>query len=220
MKAKSKTETRPIYSAQIEGAAGNINSAYSAQAPKIGAITDQLGSLVPGLLDRYTSGDPNITAARDYDKAVLGREFLGSNPHLDDIVQRSNDGVRNGVAASLGTRGLTGGSAFSDIISRNLAANDTNLRYQDYSAERARMDAAANRAGTYGAAEQTPIASILNILGAQQMPLQTAVGAGNGVGGLLGQYTNQSTTSTPSIAMLMAQMAGNAASAYAGGGFK
>ena len=44
------------------------------------------------------------------------------------------------------------------------------------------------------------------------------IGAGSGVGGLLGQYQTVKTKQSESLAGLLAQMAGNAAQAYAGGG--
>ncbi len=53
---------------------------------------------------------------------------------------------------------------------------------------------------------------------AMQAPIRAAIGAGSGVGGLLGQYQNTKTTQKGSLAGLLAQMAGNAAQAYAGGG--
>ncbi len=104
MKSKTKTETKPIYSAQIEGAAGNISSAYNTQAPKISAITDQLGELTPGLLEKYTTGDRNVNAASDYNAKVLGGDYLTANPFIDQMVAQTNDSTRNGLAASLGLR--------------------------------------------------------------------------------------------------------------------
>lgn len=218
MKSKSTTKTKPIYSGQIEGAAGNINSAYSAQAPKISGITDQLGAQVPGLVERYTQGDPNVKAAQGYNADVLAGDYLNSNPYLEDQISRSNDDARNATSAALGVRGLSGGSAFADIISRNIAANSGNMRFNNYNAERGRMDTAAGMAPALASAQYIPLSIMEQIAQAQQMPVQSAVGAGSGIGGLLGSYTNQKTTQKGSIGQLIAQMAGNAAQAYAGGG--
>lgn len=220
MKSKSKSTSRPVYSSQIEGAANNVTSAYNAQAPKITGITDQLGTVVPGLLERYTKGDPNITAAAGYGSDVLSGKYLDSNPHLEAMIERSNSDVSNRLAASLGTRGLTGGSAFGDIISRAVADNGNTLRFNNYNTERGRMDSAAAMAPQLASAQYLPIGIMQSIAQSQQLPVQTASGAASGVGGLLGQYTTQTTSSVPSIGMLLAQIAGNAASAYAGGGFK
>lgn len=216
----SKTSNKPVYSSQIEGAANNVNSAYSAQAPKISGITDSLAGLVPGLLEKYTQGDANVNAAKGYNLDVLSGKYLDrGNPYLDEIVEKTGNTARNQTAGALGTRGLTGGSAFSDIISRNVADASNTLRYNDYNAERGRMDSAVGAAGGLSAAGELPLASLLSILQAQQAPVQAAAGAGSSVGGLLGQYTNTTQKSSPSLGMILAQMAGNAAQTYASGGF-
>jgi len=218
MKSKSKTSTKPVYSSAIEGAAGNITSAYNAAAPGIASTASSLASAVPGLMESYANGDPGVKSAMQYNQDVTSGKYLDSgNPYLQGQIDQTNAGVRNGLAASLGTRGLTGGSAFGDIISSNLAKNENNLRYTDYTNERNRMDSAASAAGGISSAQYAPLGVVQSILQSQQAPVQAATGAGAGIGGLLGQYTNTTQKSSPSIASLIAQMAGNAASAYAGG---
>lgn len=218
MKSKSKTSTKPVYSAQVEGAAGNITSAYNAAAPGIASTANSLASAVPGLMEQYNSGQPGVKSAMQYNQDVTSGKYLDAgNPYLQGQIDQTNAGVRNGLAASLGTRGLTGGSAFGDIISTNLAKNENNLRYTDYTNERNRMDSAASAAGGISSAQYQPLSVIQSILQSQQAPVQAATGAGAGIGGLLGSYTNSTQKSSPSIASLIAQMAGNAASAYAGG---
>lgn len=215
--SKAKATTKPVYSGQIEGAANNVNSAYNAQSGKITGITDQLGSLVPDLVKQYQQGDAGVNAAQGYNTDVLSGKYLDAgNPYLQGQIDQTNAGVRNGLAASLGTRGLTGGSAFGDIITKNLAQNENNLRYTDYSNERTRMGQAAAAAPGLSSASYLPLAAIQDILGAQQAPLQAAAGAGSSIGGLLGQYTNQTQKSSPGLGSILAQLAGNAASAYAG----
>lgn len=201
MSSKSqKSSTKPVYSAQIEGAAGNVSSAYNAQAPKISGITDQLGGLVPDLMAQYANGDPNVNAAKSYNADVLGGKYLDAgNPYLQAQIDATGNDTRNGLSASLGTRGMTGGSAFSDIISRNLAQNSTNMRYADYNAERGRMDSAAGQAGGLSAASYLPINAIQSILQSQMAPMQAAGQQASSIGGLLGAYTNQKQTLNPSL---------------------
>lgn len=216
--SSSKSTTKPVYNKEIEGAAANVTNSFNAQAPKITAISDQLGTLVPGLLDRYRDGDPTVNAAKKYSTDVLEGRYLTGNPFLDQMVATTGNNTRNGVTASLGTRGLTGGSAHADIVARALAENEGRLRYADYDAERGRMTTAAGMAPSLAAAGEIPLASIMDIAQAQQMPVQTAAGAGSAVGGLLGNYTQ--TKQTTNLGQLIASMAGNAASAWAGGGFR
>lgn len=209
--SKSTTKTTPVYNTQIEGAASNINSAYNAQAPKISGISDQLGSMVPGLIEKYTQGDTGLNAATDYNTRVLNGDYLHGSPELDAMVSQTNDSTRNGLAASLGTRGLTGGSAFGDIITRGLAQNETGLRFNNYNAERDRQGSAAALAPNLSASSYTPLSIIQSILQTQQAPIQAAAGAGAGVGGLLGSYQTGTQTSTPSLAALIGKLVGTGA---------
>lgn len=196
----SKKQTnKPVYSAEITGAAGDITNAYRTQQPKITGITDQLAGLVPGLVNQYTNGDPNVNAAKGYNADVLAGKYLGNNPYIDDIVNQSQTDARNQTAAALGTRGLTGGSAFGDIISRNVTNAGNTLRFNDYNTERTRMDNAVGQSGQLAAAGQIPLSALISILQAQTAPVSTAAGAGSAVGGLLGQYQNVKQTTSPSI---------------------
>lgn len=221
MKSKSKSSTKPVYSAQVEGAANNVTNAYNAAQPGITATANSLASAVPGLMASYQAGDPGVKSAMQYNTDVTSGKYLDAgNPYLQAQIDQANDGVRNGLAASLGTRGLTGGSAFGDIISSNLAKNENNLRYTDYTNERNRMDSAASAAGGISAAQYQPLSVIQSILQSQQAPVQAAAGAGSSIGGLLGSYTNSTQTQNMGLGQLAAQLGGSALSAWAGGGFK
>lgn len=221
MKSKSKSSTKPVYSAQVEGAANNVTNAYNAAQPGITATANSLASAVPGLMASYQAGDPGVKSAMQYNTDVTSGKYLDAgNPYLQAQIDQTNDGVRNGLAASLGTRGLTGGSAFGDIISSNLAKNENNLRYTDYANERNRMDSAASAASGISAAQYQPLSVIQSILQSQQAPVQAAAGAGSSIGGLLGQYTNGTQTQSMGLGQLAAQLGGSALSAWAGGGFK
>ena len=214
---KSKSKTKPIFETEIKNAAGNITSAYNQNAPGIQAGADKFGGIMDSVLQKYQQGDPNITAARGYNADVLGGKYLDAgNPYLQQMIDQTGNDVSNGVTASLGTRGLTGGSAHSGIVGRELAKNSTALRYGDYSAERDRMGQAVSQIPGLVAAENGILDPAFAAYDAMQAPVRAAVGAGQGVGGLLGQYTK--TTQKGSLAGLLAQMAGNAAQAYAGGG--
>lgn len=219
MKSKSKQTNKPIYSSAIEGAAGNITNAYNQAAPGLQAGAQKFGGILDSVLSRYQAGDPNITAARGYNADVLGGKYLDAgNPYLQAMIDQTGNDVSNGVSASLGTRGLTGGSAHSGIVARELAKNSTALRYGDYGAERDRMGQAVSQVPGLIAAENGILDPAFQAYEAMQAPVRAAVGAGQGVGGLLGQYQNTKTTQKGSLAGLLAQMAGNAAQAYAGGG--
>lgn len=219
--SKTKTSTKPVYSSQIEGAAGNVTNAYNAAASGIANTSNALAGMVPDLVSKYTQGDPNVKAAQGYNADVLNGKYLDAgNPYLQAQIDATGNDVRNGLSASLGTRGLTGGSAFGDIITKNLANNATGLRYTDYSNERNRMDGAASAAGGISSGQYQPLAIIQSILQSQQSPIQAAAGQASSIGGLLGSYTNGTQTQSGGIGQLLAQLGGGALSGWASGGFK
>lgn len=195
-----KSSTKPIYAPQIEGAASNVSNAYASASPGIASTASSLGSAVPGLMEQYNKGDPGVQSAMQYNQDVTSGKYLSAgNPYLQGQIDQTNAGVRNGLSASLGTRGLTGGSAFGDIITSNLAKNENNLRYTDYTNERNRMDGAASAAAGISAGQYQPLSVIQSILQSQMAPIQAAAGQASSIGGLLGQYTNQKQTYNPSL---------------------
>lgn len=214
--SSSKTKTKPIYSAQIEGAANKVSGAYDQQAPKLTAITDSIASLAPTLADTFRNGDPNLNAAKSYDRGLLEGSWDGGGPLLQNIIDSSLNDSRNQTTAALGLRGLTAGSTAADIVSRNAATIGDNLRYTDLNNYRSRQEAAAGRAGMLASAGYLPLQALLDTAQAQSLPLQAANAMGSGIGGLLGQYTQ--TKQSGNIGQLLAGLAGSALGAFAGGG--
>jgi hypothetical protein len=213
----SKSKTTPIYNKQIEGAGNTLTSAYNANAPKIQGISDQLSGLVPEIVQRFKAGDPGVNAAKAYNTDVLSGRYLGEgNPYLEAMIADSGDDVRNQTQAALGVRGLTGGSGYADLISRNIGKNSLALRYQDYGAERDRMTGAAGMAPALSAADYIPLQAALSAGETADDPLQAAVGYSSGLGSLLGQYTK--TKTKQALGPMIANALAGAAAAYAGGG--
>lgn len=218
---KSKTETKPWAPAQpyILDAASNLQSTYKANAANTQQLADDVTGLMPGLLQKYNDGNPALKAATGYTTDVLSGKYLNSNPYLDGVINNSNNDVRNQIQGSLGTRGLTGGSGYYGILSRELAKNDTNARFTDYNNQMGRMDSAAALAPQLAAADYAGVTPILATAEAgAQIPYQAANSYAQGVGGLLSPY--QTTTQKSSPLSLLAQLGGGALGAWAGGGFK
>lgn len=220
LSSKKTTQTnKPLYPAAVEGAAGNITNAYNQAAPGLQAGAQKFGGILDSVLNRYNQGDPNIAAARGYNADVLSGKYLDSgNPYIQDMIDMTGGDVRNGVSASLGTRGLTGGSDYAGIIARELAKNSTGLRFNNYNTERDRMGQAVSQVPGIIAAENGILDPAFQAYDAMQAPVRAAVGAGQGVGGLLGQYQTVKTKQSSSLGAVLAQMAANAAQAYAMGG--
>lgn len=215
----NKTKTTPAYPKEMTGAATDISNSLHTQNPKATAITDALGGLSPSLLDRYNKGDPNVNAASRFNTDVLGGKFLNSNPYLDQNINSTNNDVRNQTQAAMGVHGNWGNSsAMADIVSRNIANNDGKMRMDNYNTGLGMMGQQSALAGEIANARYQPIEQMNNIAQAQSMPIQNATGAGSGIGGLLGQYTN--TTQKQGAGGLLAGMLGAGLSGWASGGFK
>lgn len=216
MSKKTKTTTGPSKFSEPfirQGADALINSFNTNQGTVQQQTDNTLGLLNPFLKQQIEQGNSGVNAARDFNIDVLGGKFLDGNPHLQNVIDSSNNDIRNQSEAALGLKGLTGGSSFADIISRNIANNTSNLRFQDFSRERASQDAAAGRAGSLASAEFLPIQGLLATLQASQTPLNAASQFAGGLGGLLGGFQTQS---TPLLNQLLGSAAqGASAAAFA-----
>lgn len=200
MGKKSKSSTKPVYSPQLEQAAGTISDTYAAQAPKIAGYADQIGGLVPGLLEKYQQGNAGINAAQDYNVGVLGGEYLGANPYIDDVIARGTNDTVNAAQAAMGLRGLTGGSDYAGLIADRVSNNALATRYADYNNERARMATAAGQSPSLAAGEYLGISPLLAATQtAGNMPMDAALKYGAGIGGLLGPYTNTKQKENPGL---------------------
>ena len=85
MKKKTKTTqtNKPIYSAQIEGAASNLNDTYAQQMPKVQGYADQIGGLTGDILSRYQQGDPALEGLPEIDFPPHRGRRHGSDLVLD-----------------------------------------------------------------------------------------------------------------------------------------
>lgn len=193
--SSSKSTTKPIYNKEIEGTASTLTGAYNAAAPGIAETSRQITGLLPSMIDRFSQGDPALNAARGYITSTLDGD-PAQNPHLDDIIGRMGRDTSNSLHATMGTRGLTGGTAMQDILSRNLSQQAGDMRYNDWNAGQQRRAQAAGMAPGVAGAQSDLIAPILAASDAGMMPIRAASGYAGGMGGLLGQYT-QTKTSNP-----------------------
>lgn len=214
---KSKSSTKPIYSKQIEGAAGTLTSAYNTAAPQIQNATDQTLSLLPGFIEKARNGDPAINAARGYVTDMLGTDTV--NPQLDAMVAQSNQDVQNRLGAKLARMGLgPAGSSYQTRQADAVSKNELGMRYGAWNDLQARKAQAAGLAPGIAAGDAVSVAPALAIGEAAQNPLQAAAGYGAGLGGLLGQYTV--TKQKQGLGGALMGLGGSVLSGWASGGFK
>lgn len=189
-KVKTRQTNRPVYDAEIGGAARAQQAAYDRQLPAINEFSDNLGSISGDLFERYREGDPTINAAQDWAQGILALD-PGSNPHLDGMIELANDNTRRDIQTRLGTRGGIGGSSERDILANALAEQELRLRYQDYDATLGRQAQAAGMSPSLVAGGLIPLEAAARYGEAGAMlPLDAALRNSAGVGGLLGQFQN------------------------------
>jgi len=155
--SKQTTTVEPSKFAQpfIASGANALSDTYNQNKGAVANIASSVQSLIPGLVNKYQAGDPNVTAATNYGSNVLGGQYLGGNPFattngnisawngfqanpninpngfLDNIINTTNQDVKNNVSSGFGSRGSFGGTAYINALTRGLASNESGLRYND-----------------------------------------------------------------------------------------
>ena len=213
MSKKSTTETGPSKFAQpyIQSGANALQNAYQGNQGNISRISDYLQNNM-GNVANMTLNNPGLQQASAYNSDVLSGKYLGGNPHLQSIIDTTSSDVANRVNGAIGMRGGAGGSAQAQILSRELAKNESALRYQDYSTERGYQNGAVGQATALSGANNNNIQSLLQYLtGQATIPQAGAQGYAQSLAGLLGNYNTQ--TSTPSQFDSIMKGIGTAASA-------
>jgi len=218
--SSSKTTTKPYYAPQVESTYDVTKAAHEANHANVQEAANNFTSLSNSLFGQFYAGDPGVKAATQYNRDVLSGRYLdANNPYTQAMLAQSNDRIANDVNAHLGTRGRTGGDSQASSLAREIGKNTLNLLYNDYSAERARMGAAAEQAPALASAQYLPLTPAMSALQTGAMlPEQSADQYADAVRGLLGQYTV--TKQTVPIGQLLAQVAGAGLSGWASGGFK
>ncbi|MDK8188131.1 MULTISPECIES: hypothetical protein [Sphingomonas] len=220
MPSKSTQTTGPSKAAlpYINSATTATQNAYNQSQGLADQSVGILQQNLPTVIGR-TMNNPLLGAASGYTSDVLGGKYLTGNPLLSDQIANTNESVTNGVNSALGSRGLAGGSAASQILARELAKNETNLRYTDYNNERTRMDQAVGNATALNGAENQNLAALLTYLtGMTQLPQGVANNYAGSIGSLWGNSTTTTQKQSPSLGAILGQIAGNVASTARFGG--
>jgi hypothetical protein len=220
MSKKTTTETGPSKFAQpyITAGANAVQSAYQGNQQNIQNISKLMQDNTGNVLGQ-TLNNPGLQQAGAYNSDVLGGKYLNGNPYLQGIIDNTNSDVSNKVNAAIGTRGGAGGSAQAAIMARELAKNESNLRYTNYNNERSNQQAAVGGAASLSGAGDSNIAALLSYLtGQAQIPQSGANSYAAAIGGLLGNSTTS--TSTQGAGSTIAGLLGAGLGGWASGGFK
>jgi hypothetical protein len=183
----SKQTTTSTYtpSAQQVQAGNTLNQTFGQQLPKIQGYADQIGGLLPSMLDKYRAGDAGVNAARNWITETLGQQ--GGNPFLDQMIGQAGTDTANTINASIGTRGLTGGSVQQKILARELAKQSLGMRYEDFNRQQGLKATAAGMAPSIAAGDAIQVMPMLSVAGyAGGAPLDATSQYAAGMGGLFG----------------------------------
>lgn len=145
---------------------------------------------------------------------MLGQH--GGNPYLQQMIDQSGQDTGRAVSASMGVRGLTGGSVHEQILAHELGKQSMDMRYNDYNNQQQLKAQAAGMAPGVAAGDAVQLQGLIGAAGAASgLPMDAASRYAGATGGLLGQYTTTK-TSQP-WGQVLANAASNAASAAAMG---
>ncbi len=116
-------------------------------------------STAPNPADGFASGVAggqylnHQPSAGMYDQ-MMDQSYSTANPFLDDIIRQNDENVTTQANRMFGARGMGAGigSAYADVLSKNLANTGGQLRYQNYSdAENRRLQAGGQSDAAFGA---------------------------------------------------------------------
>jgi len=191
----NRTTTVNTPSPQQVSAGNTLNSTFQSQLPRIQGYADQIGGLIPSMMERYNAGNPAVNASQDWITRTLGQ--TGENPYLQNMIDQSGMDTARGINANLGTRGNVGGSVQQRILAAELAKQSLGMRYQDYDRQRALQAQAAGMAPGVAAADTIQIAPILSATQlAGGMPMDAVSRYASGMGGLFGNSGTSTSTQT------------------------
>ena len=120
---------------------GSANPAMAAYQSMLGGNNGQAND-ADGY-DRAVMGGKYLNAqpSAGYYADVLGGKYLNSNPYMDQIAQQGADAAKKAASQRFGSAGLGAGlsSAYTDVVSKNVADASNTLRYTDYNNQLDRM---------------------------------------------------------------------------------
>lgn len=217
-KTKSEQTNKPIYSAEVEGANRNVQNAYTQSQPMINQVSNNMGQASADMFQQFRDGDPTIQMGQ---QTLQGMMQGGENPYIDDMLDISNNRVQNQMGARLARTGNTGGSDYTNLITRALAENETGTRFGQFNQSQNRALQAAGMAPGLLAGSYLP-AQMGAQLGTQgaMLPQQAAALQAASTGGLLGQYQNVKGKQVQSGGLLESMLGplAQVGAAYFGGG--
>ena len=215
--SKTKTAYNAKASPYMYGAADNLKSVVSANAPQLQQTADTMGGYANTLGQRVFGANPLVDQAKAHASNILGGNYLNGSPQLDAMAGQVRNNAFDQVNQGFGRSGMAGSTNHGGALGRGIANAETGLRYTDLLNQQQRMDAMANNAGQMSIADLQGLPMYAQLAGqSAALPYLGANTLAAGMGGLLGNQINQKQTGN--LGMSLLQGFNSAAQAYAGGG--
>ena len=113
--------------------------------------------------------NPLLGQAQDYTSSVLGGDFLGSNPYMDQLSDSVLSSVMPQVSSQFGgASGRFGSPAMAEALGRGVSRGMAPFMFQEYGNERARQQQAAQMAPGMAQADYFDIAQLANVGAARE----------------------------------------------------
>lgn len=212
--SSSKTTSGPSKAAlpHLNSATTAVQGAYNSNQGNLDAISGSLSDAFKKYASTMGSG---LTGAQTRVNDVLGGKYLDGNPQLQNIIDTTNASVADQVNALFSRAGQSGSSRQIGELGKRLSENESGLRYQSYSDEQARMDAAIAQALGLNSAGNENAATLTNLgTSAATVPYLGASFLADSLGGLWGNSTT--TKSSPSIGQMLLGAGSNIGAALVG----
>lgn len=211
--SSSKTTSGPSKAAlpHLNSATTAVQGAYNSNQGNLDTISGSLSDAFKKYSSTMGSG---LAGAQTRVNDVLGGKYLSGNPELESVIDTTNASVADQVNALFSRAGQSGSSRQIGELGKRLSENESGLRYQNYSDEQARMDAAVAQALGLNSAGNENAATLTNLgTAAATTPYIGASFLADSLGGLWGNSTT--TKQGMNLGQALLGAASNAAGAIA-----
>jgi hypothetical protein len=198
-KTKSSESTSVSGSAawrpQASAAINSVMGVFNQNQPGVQRMADiAQNQVTPALLGKFSAGIGGWEQARGHYSGILSRG-LGQNPHLDAMLGQMRGNVSDSVNNNFSMSGRYGSGKHTGVLAKELANNESAMRYQDYNAQMGQQDAAAQALSGMSNAEAAQILGSLGV--SAEVPFAGTNALSNALGALFSGGTQKSVSYAP-----------------------
>lgn len=181
----------------LNSASSAVTNAYTGNQANISNIDNALQSNMGTVLGN-TLNNSNLSAAGNYDQGVLSSSAdPTTNPLFMNMLNQTNATASNAANAAIGTRGLAGGSAQTQLLGNEISKADNSALLSQYNTNVGAQQTAASNATSVANGQNNGISAALQYLtGQATIPTTGADSYAQQIANLWGKSTTS--TSTPS----------------------